>query len=245
MDDLNTIDYKAVLDLVTSLLHVKTVSAFSEMIINSKEQIGFDFVVMTEMHFQKSVTHSLVFTDDPLMKGAPEFSVPSHEYEKNDVYNQILSGQEVVKSFDFPPFIKKFRSLCGTGETAGTPDNYSSHILSKMNRETMTANLITFVINDEQKSTKFDLIAAYLHIHLMSAYVRIMSARDVMQEKLSEREKSVLTWLKHGKTSWEVAKILDITENTVNFHIKNIKRKLNATNRQHAVAIAIAKGAIE
>ncbi|MDF0522996.1 helix-turn-helix transcriptional regulator [Bradyrhizobium yuanmingense] len=34
-----------------------------------------------------------------------------------------------------------------------------------------------------------------------------------------------------GKSSWEIAKILNISENTVNFHLKNAIRKLGTTNR--------------
>jgi LuxR family transcriptional regulator, quorum-sensing system regulator CviR len=57
---------------------------------------------------------------------------------------------------------------------------------------------------------------------------------------LSKREIEVLSWLKEGKTSWEIARILQITERTVNFHVRNIMKKLDANNRTHAVAIAVA-----
>ncbi|WP_415238308.1 helix-turn-helix domain-containing protein, partial [Seleniivibrio woodruffii] len=80
--------------------------------------------------------------------------------------------------------------------------------------------------------------------HLANAYYRLSEMNDIDPGLISGREMDVLRWLKAGKTSWEISKILDISENTVNFHIKNIKRKLNATNRQHAVAIAIANSII-
>jgi DNA-binding NarL/FixJ family response regulator len=63
--------------------------------------------------------------------------------------------------------------------------------------------------------------------------------------KLSPREKEVLTWLKKGKSSWEMSVILHISERTVNFHIKNIKQKLDAVSRTHAVAKAIELGFID
>jgi DNA-binding CsgD family transcriptional regulator len=52
---------------------------------------------------------------------------------------------------------------------------------------------------------------------------------------LSPRELEVLYWLKHGKTSWDIAKILDISERTVNYHVNNILQKLDVTNRLQAV----------
>jgi DNA-binding CsgD family transcriptional regulator len=57
---------------------------------------------------------------------------------------------------------------------------------------------------------------------------------------LSKREIEVLSWLKEGKTSWEIARILLISERTVNFHVSNIIKKLDANNRTHAVALAVA-----
>ena len=62
--------------------------------------------------------------------------------------------------------------------------------------------------------------------------------------RLSNREMEVLLWLKRGKSSWEIAVILNITERTVNFHVKNIMTKLNAVSRTQAVALAIEKGLI-
>ncbi len=56
---------------------------------------------------------------------------------------------------------------------------------------------------------------------------------------LSKREKEVLNWLKKGKSSWDIAAILKITERTVNFHVNNIMQKLNAVSRTQAVAVAI------
>ncbi|UWU75669.1 LuxR family transcriptional regulator [Bradyrhizobium huanghuaihaiense] len=56
---------------------------------------------------------------------------------------------------------------------------------------------------------------------------------------LSQREINCLRWVGEGKSSWEIGRILDISENTVNFHIKNAMRKLDATSRIQAVIIAI------
>ena len=62
---------------------------------------------------------------------------------------------------------------------------------------------------------------------------------------LTPKELEVLNWLKEGKSSWETGMILRISERTVNFHINNIKTKLNASNRTHCVAIAISNGLIQ
>jgi LuxR family quorum-sensing system transcriptional regulator CciR len=62
---------------------------------------------------------------------------------------------------------------------------------------------------------------------------------------LSSREKTCLSWTAHGKSSWEIAKILKISENTVNFHIKKALSKLGTNSRTSAVVKAIQLGIID
>lgn len=59
---------------------------------------------------------------------------------------------------------------------------------------------------------------------------------------LSAREVDCLHWAAIGKTSWETAMILGVSERTVNFHLSNACEKLNVQNRRAAVAAALRKG---
>ena len=65
------------------------------------------------------------------------------------------------------------------------------------------------------------------------------------QKKLSPRECECLNWIAAGKTAWETAKIIGITESTVSFHVRNTIVKLNAKNRAQAVAVAMARSLID
>lgn len=60
--------------------------------------------------------------------------------------------------------------------------------------------------------------------------------------KLSERETAVLRWTAEGKTSEEIAEILNISERTVNFHINNAVTKMGAANRTAATVQAALQG---
>lgn len=62
---------------------------------------------------------------------------------------------------------------------------------------------------------------------------------------LSRREVECLQWAAAGKTAWETGVILDITERTVVFHLCNATQKLSASNKQQAIARAIALGLVE
>jgi DNA-binding CsgD family transcriptional regulator len=62
---------------------------------------------------------------------------------------------------------------------------------------------------------------------------------------LSDREQEVLKWMKEGKTNWEISQILQISERTVKFHIRNIFKKLGASRRSQAVALAIQRRLVD
>ena len=59
---------------------------------------------------------------------------------------------------------------------------------------------------------------------------------------LSGRELQCLEWVSLGKTSWETASILGLSERTVNFHLRNACRKLNVYGRQAGVVKAMRLG---
>lgn len=63
--------------------------------------------------------------------------------------------------------------------------------------------------------------------------------------QLSRRERECLAWTAQGKSSWDIGMILNISENTVNFHVKNAMRKLGTTSRTVAVVKAIRLNLIE
>lgn len=60
--------------------------------------------------------------------------------------------------------------------------------------------------------------------------------------KLTERELEVLKWSADGKTAADIARILTLSTSTVNFHIRSVIAKTNASNKAGAVAIAASRG---
>lgn len=56
---------------------------------------------------------------------------------------------------------------------------------------------------------------------------------------LSSRERTILSWVASGKSSWEIGQILKISEHTVNTHIEKALVKFGAANRTEAVVKAM------
>lgn len=61
---------------------------------------------------------------------------------------------------------------------------------------------------------------------------------------LTKREIEVLGWVAQGKSAREIAEILKITKRTIDEHVRSAVKKIGATNRAHAVAIAVRDGII-
>lgn len=61
-------------------------------------------------------------------------------------------------------------------------------------------------------------------------------------DRLSPRQILCLQLVAAGKTSWETARIVGITERTVNFHLQAACVRLGVTRRCAAVAAAQARG---
>jgi DNA-binding NarL/FixJ family response regulator len=77
------------------------------------------------------------------------------------------------------------------------------------------------------------------------AEVAAVLAEHLGEEGLTPRELQVLRLIRDGYKNKQVAECLSISENTVNFHIKNIVEKLGANDRTHAVTIAVRRGFLE
>ena len=60
-------------------------------------------------------------------------------------------------------------------------------------------------------------------------------------EELTERQRQILTAMVNGHTDADIAKILNLSSNSVRDHVTAIFNKLGAVNRAEAVAIALRK----
>ncbi|HEV3106713.1 MAG TPA: autoinducer binding domain-containing protein [Trinickia sp.] len=78
--------------------------------------------------------------------------------------------------------------------------------------------------------------------HLSLKRVLMPTLMAEPERALTEREVEVLKWAADGKTSAEISKILAISVDTVNFHVKNAVAKLKTSNKTAAVVRAAMLG---
>ena len=72
--------------------------------------------------------------------------------------------------------------------------------------------------------------------------IAIKLAERIINSDLTSREMEVLKLLTKGRNNQEIGSILNITEGTVKFHVKNILSKLDASDRTQAVITALKRG---
>lgn len=107
-------------------------------------------------------------------------------------------------------------------------------------------SIFSFSGRSIKKNNRTAAILDYVVPHLNEVLSRILNKeRRYGAIRVSPREREILCWLREGKTSWDISKIVGISERTTNFHIYNIKEKLGVVNRTQLVAVAVQSGLIE
>ena len=91
------------------------------------------------------------------------------------------------------------------------------------------------------KPIDFELLIETVRNRIARSPVRAEPAAAV---RLTDREVEALTWSARGKSSTDIAVLMNVSERTVNFHIDNAIRKLDVATRIQAAVKAALIGLI-
>jgi DNA-binding NarL/FixJ family response regulator len=110
-------------------------------------------------------------------------------------------------------------------------------------RRALKAGATGYILKDMIRT---ELLEAIRAVHLGRKYIPQKIAAELVdhyaEDDLSEREIEVLREVSRGTSNKIIASHLSISEATVKAHIKNILLKLGASDRTHAVNIAMTRG---
>ncbi len=106
-------------------------------------------------------------------------------------------------------------------------------------------DLISISLRDEKQAdhARFHILYALTNQYYLRLS-ELISVPSICHQPLTPKEIECLHWCKEGKTNWEIGEIMMISEKTVEFHISNSIRKLDASNRITAVVKGIYNGII-
>jgi len=93
-----------------------------------------------------------------------------------------------------------------------------------------------------------DIITAYCN-HFYIAFQRLHAKAEITGSQvpniyLTPREKEILTLVAEGKSDHDIAALLKLTSHGVDFHMRNVYRKLQTNSRIYAASKAIDLGLI-
>jgi DNA-binding NarL/FixJ family response regulator len=113
-------------------------------------------------------------------------------------------------------------------------------------RSALKAGAQAYLLKSTLRRELLDTIRAVHHgQRRIPPDVAVQLAEHAADDPLTSRELEVLQLIAAGKANKLIASDLVITEDTVKGHVKNILSKLGASDRTHAVTIALKRGIIE
>jgi len=106
-------------------------------------------------------------------------------------------------------------------------------------------SVLSFAGDDFVQTPRHQSMLEFLTPALHGVLVRLAAKNCRAMTRLTAREQEALRWTSVGKTTWEMARIIGISERTVAFHVGNAMRKLEARTRAQAIARAAALGFLD
>lgn len=110
-------------------------------------------------------------------------------------------------------------------------------------RKAMTAGAAGFVSRSESVDRLLETCLAVANGQMVFPFLDVRSLKQDPIESLSPRERILLEALSKGLTNRELSRELNISANTVKFHLSNLFEKLAVKNRAQAIAFFYANRA--
>ena len=171
------------------------------------------------------------------------------------VIGEASVAQEVLgKVQDLQPDVVLLDLLWFSDESAGVA------VLEQLKRATPQSKVVAITAYDDliEKArragaeaalpkgfTVEELISVIRSVHRSPGFPAAAAETGRLDDILSEREMDVLALLVEGLSDREIGERLFLAESTIKKHVSNIRDKLGATNRTHAVSIALQKGFLQ
>lgn len=240
MDMLTISQYQNLLEHITNCLITKKDKQILKALDWAQEFLRFDSAIVLQMRAHKkqitvdnfinhsyksewirSYQHEMFINKDPVVKFSLTHPNP---------FNWAEAFQQIA---DYP---KTFLEAANDyGLTSGM-----TYSIKHSDSLKSSYTLLSFSKVDKKKENT----AAYLLQSLLPAFKEVLannsdSTIPLGAPNLTPKEVEALKWAKEGKSSWDISKIMCISERTVKFHLHNSYTKLDVMNRAQAVAKAL------
>ncbi|TPJ81943.1 LuxR family transcriptional regulator [Mesorhizobium sp. B2-5-13] len=152
----------------------------------------------------------------------------------------IQVGMRRLLPIDWSEFDRndeKVRRLFGEAAEFGLGRQGLSLPVRGRNGDRALVSITSDAHDGDWKHLRFNYLRDFqlLALHLHQAILHLEGGERNDRASLSPRERECLLWIAEGKTYWECAMILGLSEHTVRCYLESARHKLGAANTVHAV----------
>lgn len=238
-------DMAQLLDLSFQSIHCESRDNLKKLILNLKKLFFFEFAVCARGNaielLEARGVPQLDVIDVNYPDGYLELYMNNKVYFNDAIFNEFATNLSPV---NWACVDKK----CGNRYLASVHaldfnmnDGWTHGTLQP---QTMDCSVFFLAGARVDKDIRTSRILDYIIPFYAEAFQRVLRRDFKPFCSLTPREVEILKWIKEGKSSWEISVILACSKRNVDFHVNNIKQKLNAVSRPHVVAIAFQNGII-
>jgi LuxR family quorum-sensing system transcriptional regulator CciR len=221
-----------------------------DLLVTSSAQLGFDRVAYGALNYRERL-RAVDCAPQAVILNYPEHWQKTYAARMDHHIDPVvLFGSQFRRPFHWRSLLdrellnKRQRLFLEEANEAGLRDGISMSLPGTGSK----IALLSFAASAEgadspQTLRRLAVLAHQFHLAFGELSSEAKSNDELIM--LSSRERDCLHWTALGKSSWDIGEILSISENTVNFHIKNSMRKLSTSSRTVAVIAAIQRGLID
>ncbi|QIX98473.1 transcriptional regulator SdiA [Cedecea sp. FDAARGOS_727] len=229
-------------DMLEQFLSITQASELQTLVQRQTQQLEFDY-------FSLCVRHPVPFTRPKLslQSSYPQKWLDCYVSENYFAVDPVLKQASFIRGEIIwsDALFADARDLWDAARDHGLASGRSLCVMAPNRAAGFFSVSRTSIRSELMPDDELGLRLNYLAELSLSTMARLEDpALEMLEMKLSKREREILQWTGEGKTSAEIAIILSISENTVNFHQKNMQKKFNAPNKTQIACYAAAMGII-
>jgi DNA-binding CsgD family transcriptional regulator len=228
----------------------KSLERIFDLLIEAASSEGFDRAAYGSVNYRERLRQADHIPQAIIHNYSREWHKSYVERKDWEIDPVLLFAPQMVRAFPWKDFFERnlISKHQGTflrmAEDAGLRDGVSVPIHSAGGK----VSVISFAASESgtvssAQKRRLEVLASQFHIAFADLSNNSLMTGEIVS--ISHRERDCLSWTAEGKSSWDISTILNISESTVNFHIKNAMRKLQTKSRTVAVIRAIRQGIID
>lgn len=226
---------------LTQLLSCTNEAAWRDTLFTLAKRQGFDQVVYGVVGSRQEKLESAFLQSNYSSSWRDRYDADRLHYVDPTVTHCLASSLPIVwepDTFSGPREREFYEEACGHGIRSGI-----TFPIHGANGEFGVVSFASDALPDPREALQAMSSLALIRDYAFESSLRFVRPQQLQDKpRLTRRELEVLKWVMVGKSSWEISKITNCSEATVNFHIGNVRQKFGVSTRQQALVKAIGMG---